>query len=625
MKRFLLLLLCFTLLLGGCANNKKNNPYTAHNEIFTYDRVDSHKTVITLGQAVSLNLNQVVDEFMRQNPDIQVVQMEMTGGNEYEKPWIDCIKNGDAPDLVMASLRVAKNVQQDKYFEDLTANPVVALYQPGHLKACTIDARLYCLPSPSSVTGLYCNKTLFEEYGWKIPDSFDAFVSLCEQITLDTKGAVRPWNANAKYGSGIINTLQGFAYGEYLGGVENRTWYHDFIIGKQTFESHMKPCYDEVNALFDKNLITVEDFSYSATQISKEFNSGKLAMFASTASKQYLDNGFELIPFPATNGEKGYFYEDVTHCLLKPLKERTEKENLATQKFLEFMSTKEAQALYTQNSFVISCLIDNNDEENGIPPAILSAQKEGRMFTPLDLAPLNKTPGYAPYTIIREGLLSIAKGEMTSEDALKTFDKAHLEIVNNNETIELDTIATALEDFTILETSTYFADMFKEKANADIGLCLNNTTYRGNLMKIYKGKMTQASINNLLMRSLANKSTLQKVRMTGAQILKVLNDPIDFVTNIHQGIYAVSGLKCTVAPWNSVQKRYIKVTLPDGTPLDQNKEYTVAFWEGTIKEEYVGDIIETYEGKFTDILKEKLLKDKTISPAKDGRMTLVWE
>ncbi len=129
----------------------------------------------------------------------------------------------------------------------------------------------------------------------------------------------------------------------------------------------------------------------------------------------------------------------------------------------------------------------------------------------------------------------------------------------------------------------------------------------------------------LLMRSLGNGSTLHKARMTGEQIFHAFNDTVSYATNINQGIFAVSGLKCTVAPWNEEKNRYLAVTLPDGTPLDPKKTYTVAFWEGTVKEEYIGEIIKTYEGKFTDILKEKLLKDKNISPAKDGRITLVWE
>lgn len=33
----------------------------------------------------------------------------------------------------------------------------------------------------------------------------------------------------------------------------------------------------------------------------------------------------------------------------------------------------------------------------------------------------------------------------------------------------------------------------------------------------------------------------------------------------------------------------------------------------------------TYDGQFTDLLKETIISDKEISPAKDNRMTLIWE
>ncbi len=486
MKKSILMLFCLSLLLlSGCANKKLSDEFTASNEIFTYDKLDAEKTIITIGQAVSANLDSTLDEFMRQNPDIQVVQIEMTGGNSHVKPWVDWLQKGHIPDVMMISRQIALTAPLDKYFEDLTSNPVVNLYQPSYLKSCTINARLHFLPCPSSITGLFYNKQLFEQHGWKAPTTYQEFTDLCAQITEDTKGAIRPWNANAKYAYVLLRTMQAFTYGEVFEGLDNRTWYNEFLLGNQTYQSHMKPFYDIAEDMFKKNLITVDDFSFSATQITKDFLSGKLAMFISDASNQLLSNGFEMLPVPASNGKKGYMFEDITQCLLKPIKKRTQKQEQAVQKFIEFMSTYEAQNIYSKNSITISCLIDNNDIEKGVPQVILDAQKEGRMFSPIYFMPSNTPPTYDAPAIIRQGLLAIAKGEMTAEEGMQAFDQAHTKMLNDKSTVPLDTIATATEDFTILETSTYFADMFREKANADIGLCLNNVTYRGNIMRIF--------------------------------------------------------------------------------------------------------------------------------------------
>ena len=89
-------------------------------------------------------------------------------------------------------------------------------------------------------------------------------------------------------------------------------------------------------------------------------------------------------------------------------------------------------------------------------------------------------------------------------------------------------------------------------------------------------------------------------------------------------IYAYSGLKCEVAPWNELGQKYLSVTLADGTALQMDKLYTVAIWDGTVADAYITQTLETYEGTWEALMTEKLVADGAIAPAKDGRIKLVW-
>lgn len=88
---------------------------------------------------------------------------------------------------------------------------------------------------------------------------------------------------------------------------------------------------------------------------------------------------------------------------------------------------------------------------------------------------------------------------------------------------------------------------------------------------------------------------------------------------------AVSGLKCTVAPWNELGSKVLSVTMADGTAIDEAKLYTVAIWQGTVHEEYITEELKSYEGTFEELLTAKLETEQTIAPASDGRMTLQWD
>ena len=71
--------------------------------------------------------------------------------------------------------------------------PVRANLDSDAIAACSLNGKTYCFPEYTSLTGIVYNASLFEEYGWAIPNTTKELEDLCEQIIDDTDGAVSPF------------------------------------------------------------------------------------------------------------------------------------------------------------------------------------------------------------------------------------------------------------------------------------------------------------------------------------------------------------------------------------------------------------------------------------------------
>ena len=67
----------------------------------------------------------------------------------------------------------------DSIFYDLSAEDFTSLYNQSVLNNMSSGGSLYQLPINSSIQGIFYNKSLFESYGWEIPETIDAFYKLC--------------------------------------------------------------------------------------------------------------------------------------------------------------------------------------------------------------------------------------------------------------------------------------------------------------------------------------------------------------------------------------------------------------------------------------------------------------
>lgn len=607
-------------MLTGCQSGT-DSLFTAQNEIYTYQKIDPNKTQLTLSTlGNNANLIQISEAFETANPDVQIIKKDITGGNDDYRPTLDWLANGIAPDIIFINQdTLIDDEMVVRYFENLSANPVIENFELSALSRAAVNSNIYLLPCPSEINCITYNKTLFDQYGWKVPATFDQFVALSNQIRQDTNGAIQPWNPNAKYDSIFTIATEAFVYEALFGGLDNRGWYQDFCDGKATFAGHMEPYYAMLQTLIDNGILLEEHFSYSATTRGKEFAAGQIAMINGPVS-HFTSEEYEVdcIPYPGTQGEVGYLNDSFSALMGVPAKERTDKQRDAVNRFVAFFGSVEGQQALIGDTLMVSNVKNVPLTHGDFGVEIQKAMAQGRKFSRMDFSGV----GQRNWTFTEQAL-SMTLSEKTGADCIAEVDAKPYSSSDESAAKAVHTIATVAEDFTVLEFSNYIADMYREKAGADIGLINNNIAFRGNLIRLFKGELLNTYVQVLLPRSFDNNSALVKASLTGRQLLDALNHPVGN-NCVSDSIYAFSGLKCQIAPWNELGQKYLSVKLADGTAIDPDKLYTVAFWAGTVADEYVTEILETYEGAWVELMTAKMIADKTLAPAKDGRVTLKW-
>ena len=622
--------------LTGCASTQEPSSAAlqeaaatfgrADNEIFTYEKPDQDKTQLVLSVTGLINAQELIGQFEAKESSVQVIPLDLTGGNVKYHPYLEWLESGYRPDVMM----VASNTldKHTTYFEDLTDQSYTTNYDTATLLDYANEGHIYFLPGPKRAQGIIYNETLFNQYGWQFPNTIDEFIALCDQITADTGGAVMSFNPNAKYENELTACFEGMLYGETLAGTSNRTWLHDFKKGNATFVGHMEPFFDLAQRFIDHGILNADSFNYSATTRLSEFKAGKTAMINGDLSEIITSDEFtfNVAPFPGQGSGRNYLYMTSAYWGAVPSKDRGDAERQAVDAFMSYISSEEGQAAYIGDRGLIASTAGAQMPSNKTFTKIGDVINAGDVFTPeyfiLDDVPEAEYQGAAK---IKAAFQAMTLGQMTESQAVSSVDEAAAAARANRSSTE-PAVAKASADFTILEVSNLFADMFKEKVSSDVALVLNNAVYRGNVMRIFTGDITASKVTYLKPRSFDNGATLVKATMTGAQLLTALDDPLGKDGASADCVYAFAGLKATVAPWAELGSKMQEVTMADGTAIDDAKNYQVAFWDGTVNPSYYDAAsAQKIEGTFDDVLTAYLKEKGTIAPVADGRITLVWD
>jgi hypothetical protein len=184
---------------------------------------------------------------------------------------------------------------------------------------------------------------------------------------------------------------------------------------------------------------------------------------------------------------------------------------------------------------------------------------------------------------------------------------------------------------TRLETAYTVAEMYQELTGADVGICLAGGWSRSTNGYLYGGSITDASLECITPDkepqedddSDANK--IVTASLTGEQILSILNATSEADTKGLSIYYVAAGLTVEFAPWAGEGKRVQSCKLPDGSDLDPDAVYEVAYFNGSLPDDMTPEpdtvLDQTWQEAFLQWLDSQ--GDRIEKP--DMTLTLVYE
>lgn len=635
--------------LPSCTLRPQNG--TAKNDILSIKEVDQHRMLITVRTEANINDAHFEEAVERQFPDVDIVFKEhIAPETMYELR--QSLSSDDFEDIVISPhLPIVSDIVAE-HLLDLSGESFTANYNSNSLSACSVDGRLYYLPGPSDMYGIIYDRTLFAANGWSVPKSYSEFISLCKKIDgahlhASDGTILRAFQPTCRYPrqSQLIFTM--FCYDDLLGGLENYDWLTKYQQGKAGMKDHLLPAFDKYRELSEANIIRADDFDMQPGNRST-------MMYTNHSAAMIIENNLAENygrTFPVLKGETRHEYgmipfwcgdtKDSDHLLSyanyyigvnKALARKDNKTKLSkVRDILTYVSTPEGQLATAGGSLtMVSSVTGTPMEATPFNSGIQETIAKGNVIPEPNLMKSgNNNPAEKA---LQAGLHAFLENTMTPEEVCDSCDDARDKSLAQG----IDhgaVVAVATKDFTRMETAEVIADALRSKVNADVALCLVDKMHCGLLNRIYKGDITEKDVATLSLSVGPNngKPGDQKLRVlsiTGAQLKTLISMPYrtDLSSSDRFVSYFVpSGLKIKFAPWAPVDEKIISMTLADGTEIDDAHEYTVALWGWPFDEAIPCSKCMVYDFPCDEIFHDYFVKEKTLAPPTDGRMTLVWK
>jgi len=172
MKKLLVVLLCAVLFSSAniWANGSKED-----SDVITLEFFQQKREVIEI-------FDKIIADFEKLNPGIKIEQVHVADADQV---LLSRLATNDVPDVMThwPNMTDYATGALEGYFIDLTDDPVAGNAIESIVNSITLsNGRNYCVPISINTQGIFYNKTLFEQYGLDIPQTWEEFVALCETI-----------------------------------------------------------------------------------------------------------------------------------------------------------------------------------------------------------------------------------------------------------------------------------------------------------------------------------------------------------------------------------------------------------------------------------------------------------
>ena len=291
-------------------------------------------------------LKEIIKDFEKENPKIHVKMTSVPSAGTVLKTRMLA---GDAPDVINIYPQNVdfKEWAKAGYFEDMTGKSYLENIKNNYAENYAVNGKIYSVPLSANVSGIYFNKTKFDELGLKVPETWDEFETLVKQIKADGE---TPFALAGSEGW-TLNGYHQLAYISVTGSGDKANDYLRFspVNSISTSDSEVKGVLTRLDLLADKGnqQTNWQGASYNDSVVA--FATGKALMMPGgswvLAAIKQQDPNFEVSTF-AFPGEKAGQEVTVGAGDLALSISSSTKHKKECEKFISYMASAEAMQKY---------------------------------------------------------------------------------------------------------------------------------------------------------------------------------------------------------------------------------------------------------------------------------------
>ena len=548
--------------LSGCGQSQK-----------AVSKNDDHLTVYLWENRLMKNIVPYIHE---QFPDQDI---EFITGNNDTDLYSYFEEHGELPDIITVRRFSGKDAQDlEPYLMDFASYDVVSRYYSYALQYYKNSKNeIQWLPICGIPQTIIANKTLFEQYGIKIPKNYKEYAQACQQFY---DNGIKPYSLDLAEDWSAHEVIQTGAIGEFmsLDGIEWRSS-AESASGDIAFDDALwKRIFSETNTFLKDSHFTSDDISVDINTATQMFLEGKAAMFHGYPAlmqefQEQMDAELTRIPFFSQISDEAFINmtPSLNIAFNKELEKDQEKLDLAFD-VLECMISKEGQTLIADGKGVISLNVDVPNMMEDVP----GLEDE-----------INNNAVYIRYSAQKsfdaslEAVHGLLSGEMDETQAFDTLRS----VTNRKDPEEKATVnfeneySISLNDRNGRDAASSILTTIREETDAQLAL----TPYYYFTSSMYKGECTNSRVG--MMTAKSSDTALYFAKMNGKQVCELVEnyladaDENFYVTNKYE-LPIASGMKMIV---NQEESGFsLKDLTVNDKKIEKEKEYSILLTDTTM-------------------------------------------
>ena len=551
-----------TTVLSGCGQSEK-----------AVSENDDHLTVYLWENRLMKN---IVPYIYEQFPDQDI---EFITGNNDTDLYSYFEEHGELPDIITVRRFSGTDAQDlEPYLMDFASYDVVSRYYSYALQYYKNSKdEIQWLPICGMPQTIIANKTLFEQFGIKIPENYKEYAQACQQFY---DNGIKPYSLDLAEDWSAHEVIQTGAIGEFmsLDGIKWRSS-AESSSGDIAFDDTLwERIFSETNTFLKDSHFTSDDISVDINTAAQMFLEGKAAMFHGYPAlmqeyQEQMDAELTRIPFFSQISDEAFINmtPSLNIAFNKDLEKDQEKLDLAFD-VLDCMISKEGQTLIAEGKGVISLNVDVPNMMEDVP----GLEDE-----------INNNSVYIRYSAQKsfdaslEAVHGLLSGEMDETQAYDAFRST----MNSKDSKEETTVnfeneyAISLNDKNGRDAVSSILTTIREENDAQLAL----VPYYYFTSSIYKGECTGSRVALMTAKSLDTFLYLAKIN--GKEIYELAekylaeSDEKFHITNKYE-LPVASGTKIIVRQEeNGFSLKDIEV---NKKKIDKDKEYSILLTETTM-------------------------------------------